>query len=42
MPAPPLQVNTNRYDPYKNLKCRVKWDGNIRRRQQGEWADEDG
>jgi phage tail-like protein len=27
MPAPQFQVNTNRYDPYKNFKFRVKWDG---------------
>jgi phage tail-like protein len=27
MPAPQLQVNTTRYDPYKNFKFRVKWDG---------------
>jgi phage tail-like protein len=28
MPAPEFTVNTNRYDPYKNFKFRVKWDGN--------------
>jgi len=27
MPAPQFQVNTYRYDPYKNFKFRVKWDG---------------
>jgi phage tail-like protein len=27
MPAPQFTVNTNRYDPYKNMKFRVKWDG---------------
>jgi len=27
MPAPQFQVNTNRYDPYKTFKFRVKWDG---------------
>jgi phage tail-like protein len=27
MPAPEFQVNTNRYDPYKTFKFRVKWDG---------------
>ena len=28
MPAPEFTVNTERYDPYKNFKFRVKWDGN--------------
>jgi phage tail-like protein len=28
MPAPEFTVNTDRYDPYKNFKFRVKWDGN--------------
>lgn len=27
MPAPEFKVNTNRYDPYKNFRFRVKWDG---------------
>ncbi|MCB8985489.1 MAG: phage tail protein [Ardenticatenaceae bacterium] len=27
MPAPQFQVNTNRYDPYKSYRFRVKWDG---------------
>lgn len=27
MPAPEFNVNTERYDPYKNFKFRVKWDG---------------
>ena len=27
-------VNTHRFDPYKNFKFRVKWDGNVRRRHQ--------
>jgi phage tail-like protein len=27
MPAPEFQVNAHRYDPYKNYKFRVKWDG---------------
>lgn len=27
MPAPEFKVNTYRYDPYKNFKFRVKWDG---------------
>jgi phage tail-like protein len=27
MPAPEFPVNTERYDPYKNFKFRVKWDG---------------
>jgi|ERR1700722_19279524 phage tail-like protein len=27
MPPPQFTVNTNRYDPYKNMKFRVKWDG---------------
>jgi phage tail-like protein len=27
MPAPEFTVNTERYDPYKNFKFRVKWDG---------------
>jgi phage tail-like protein len=28
MPAPEFTVNTERYDPYKNFKFRVMWDGN--------------
>lgn len=28
MPAPQFKVNTNRYDPYKNFRFKVKWDGN--------------
>jgi phage tail-like protein len=28
MPAPQFTVNTQRFDPYKNFKFRVKWDGN--------------
>jgi len=27
MPAPEFKVNTTRFDPYKNFKFRVKWDG---------------
>ena len=27
MPAPQFVVNANRFDPYKNFKFRVKWDG---------------
>lgn len=27
MPAPQFSVNTERYDPYKNFKFRVMWDG---------------
>ncbi|MBD2102594.1 phage tail protein [Leptolyngbya sp. FACHB-261] len=27
MPAPQFTVNTYRFDPYKNFKFRVKWDG---------------
>jgi len=27
MPAPEFPVNSNRYDPYKTFKFRVKWDG---------------
>jgi len=27
MPEPEFTVNTTRYDPYKNFKFRVKWDG---------------
>ena len=27
MPAPQFTVNTYRYDPYKNFKFRVMWDG---------------
>lgn len=27
MPAPQFKVNTRRYDPYKNFKFLVKWDG---------------
>src|SRR5438270_19024 len=26
MPAPRFRVNTDRYDPYKNFRFRVKWD----------------
>ncbi|MDJ0729240.1 MAG: phage tail protein [Crocosphaera sp.] len=29
MPAPQFVVNTNRYDPYKNFKFRVRWDGRV-------------
>ena len=29
MPAPEFPVNTHRYDPYKNFKFRVKWDGKV-------------
>lgn len=29
MPAPQFPVNTHRYDPYKNFKFRVKWDGKV-------------
>jgi phage tail-like protein len=28
MPAPQFKVNTYRYDPYKNFRFRIKWDGN--------------
>ena len=28
MPAPEFTVNAERYDPYKNFKFRVMWDGN--------------
>src|ERR1043165_2535589 len=28
MPPPQFVVNATRYDPYKNFKFRVKWDGN--------------
>lgn len=28
MPAPEFKVNTTRYDPYKNFRFKVKWDGN--------------
>jgi phage tail-like protein len=28
MPAPEFKVNTYRYDPYKNFRFKVKWDGN--------------
>src|SRR5215472_17431752 len=27
MPAPQFVVNTYRFDPYKNMKFRIKWDG---------------
>jgi phage tail-like protein len=27
MPPPQFTVNVTRYDPYKNMKFRVKWDG---------------
>jgi phage tail-like protein len=27
MPAPEFKVNAYRYDPYKNFRFRVKWDG---------------
>jgi len=27
MAAPQFPVNTNRFDPYKNMKFRIKWDG---------------
>ena len=27
MPAPQFTVNSTRYDPYKNMKFRIKWDG---------------
>jgi phage tail-like protein len=29
MPKPEFNVNTERYDPYKNFKFRVNWDGKI-------------
>lgn len=28
MPAPQFKTNTTRYDPYKNFRFKVKWDGN--------------
>jgi phage tail-like protein len=28
MPAPEFKANTTRYDPYKNFRFKVKWDGN--------------
>jgi phage tail-like protein len=28
MPAPQFQANTARFDPYKNFRFKVKWDGN--------------
>jgi phage tail-like protein len=28
MPAPQFPPNTSRYDPYRNYRFRVKWDGN--------------
>jgi hypothetical protein len=28
MPAPQFPANTVRFDPYKNYRFRVKWDGN--------------
>jgi phage tail-like protein len=28
MPSPQFKANTNRYDPYKNYRFKVKWDGN--------------
>ena len=35
-------VNATRFDPYKNFKFRVKWDGTLRRRrQQGQRAQAD-
>jgi phage tail-like protein len=27
MPAPQFVVNSTRFDPYKNMKFRIKWDG---------------
>jgi len=27
MAVPQFQVNTSRFDPYKNMKFRIKWDG---------------
>src|SRR6185436_1396614 len=27
MAAPQFPVNTSRFDPYKNMKFRIKWDG---------------
>jgi phage tail-like protein len=27
MPAPQFKVNTSRFDPYKNFRFKVKWDG---------------
>ena len=29
-----FSVNAQRFDPYKNFKFRVKWDGQLRRRHQ--------
>jgi phage tail-like protein len=29
MAAPQFPVNTGRFDPYKNMKFRIKWDGRI-------------
>ena len=29
MPAPEFTVNTYRYDPYKNFRFRVRWDGRV-------------
>ncbi len=29
MPAPQFVVNAHRYDPYKNFKFHVKWDGKV-------------
>lgn len=29
MAAPQFPVNTSRFDPYKNMKFRVKWDGRV-------------
>jgi phage tail-like protein len=29
MAAPQFPVNTNRFDPYKNMKFRIKWDGRV-------------
>ena len=29
-----FSVNAQRFDPYKNFKFRVKWDGKLRRRHQ--------
>src|SRR5215468_215848 len=29
MAAPQFSVNTSRFDPYKNMKFRVRWDGKV-------------
>jgi phage tail-like protein len=29
MPAPEFTVNTSRFDPYKNFRFRVRWDGRV-------------